>query len=526
VNTERSYKNAPFCWSPRGWGVLVHTPARVVHGVGYPQWSHRSYALVVEDEALDLLFFAGDAPAAILDAYTRLTGRPSVPPLWSLGAWASRAYYRTPDEVLDAARELRRRRIPCDVITIDGRAWQDTKTRFAFEWDQDRWPDPAAVLAQLKALDFRVCVWEYPLVSVHHPLHAELASRGYLLTDDAGRPYRYEWDISPATSPFGSVLTPLPPSGLVDFTHPEAYAWWRDRHAEVFAAGVDVIKSDFGEQVPLDARAANGDTGARLHNVYPLLYNRCVFEATAKYGRGAPVVWGRAGWTGSQRYPVQWGGDPQADWGGLAASIRGGLSWGMTGVPCHGSDVGGFYGDQPDAELYLRWLAQAVFSPLLRFHGVGPREPWAFGPEAESIARRLIELRYRLIPYLAAVLDESARCGLPAMRAMPLAFPADRAARLFDTQYLLGPSLLVAPVIRPGGHVEVWLPDGTWWDLWSASRFEGPGAVEVVAPLDRIPVFGRDGHVLPLGRVVQHTGEIDPVNPVLERHVFGAEPRS
>lgn len=524
VNTELSYKNAPFCWSPRGWGVFVHTPARVIHGVGYGQWSHRSYALIVEDEALDLFLFAAETPAAILDAYTRLTGRPAVPPLWSLGTWASRAYYRTPDEVLDAARELRRRRIPCDVITLDGRAWLDTRTRFAFEWDPSRWPEPAAVLARLKALDFRVCVWEYPLVSVHSPLHAELASRGYLLKDGAGQPYRYEWDTSPATSPFGQVLTPLPPSGLLDFTNPDAYAWWRDRHAELFAAGVDVIKSDFGEQVPIDARAANGDDGARLHNVYPLLYNRCVFEATARYGSGPPVVWARAGWVGSQRYPVQWGGDPQADWGGFAASIRGGLSWGMSGVPCHASDVGGFYGDQPDAELYLRWLAQAVFSPLLRFHGVGLREPWAFGPEAEAIARRLIELRYRLIPYIAGVLDESARTGLPVMRAMPLLFPRDRAARMFDTQYLLGPSLLVAPVIQPGGRVEVWLPEGAWCDFWTGTRLDGPRAVEVVAPLDRIPVFGRAGHVVPLGRVVQHTGEIDPANPIAEHRAFGSTP--
>jgi alpha-D-xyloside xylohydrolase len=520
VNTERSYKNAPFGWSPRGWGVFVHTPARVVHGVGYGPWSHRTYVLVVEDEALDLFLFAADTPAAILDAYTRLTGRPAVPPLWSLGTWASRAYYRTPDEALDAARELRRRRFPCDVITIDGRAWQDTPTRFAFEWDSRRWPDPPAVLAQLRALDFRVCVWEYPLVSVHHPLHAELARRGYLLTDGAGQPYRHEWDTAPATSPFGEILTPLPPSGLLDFTHPEAYAWWRDRHAELFAAGVDVIKSDFGEQVPVDALAANGDVGARLHNVYSLLYNRCVFEATGRYGRGAPVVWGRAGWTGSQRYPVQWGGDPQADWGGLAASIRGGLSWGMSGVPCHGSDVGGFYG-APDAELYLRWLAQAVFSPLLRFHGVGPREPWAFGPAAETIARQLLELRYRLVPYLATVLDESARTGLPVMRAMPLAFPGDRPARAFDTQYLLGPSLLVAPVVRPGGRVEVWLPEGAWYDFWTGAPHVGPGAVTCEAPLDRIPVFGRGGHDISLGRVVQHTGEIDLADPFAERRVFG-----
>ena len=156
------------------------------------------------------------------------------------------------------------------------------------------------------------------------------------------------------------MLTPLPESGIVDFTHPAAYAWWRDAHEKLFAQGVDVIKTDFGEHVPDDAVAFNGDRGRRLHNVYPLLYNQCVFEATARFQRpdsGPPMVWGRAGWTGSQRHPIQWGGDPQSDWEGLAASIRGGLSWGMSGAPYHATDVGGFYGSTQPSSGALRALA-------------------------------------------------------------------------------------------------------------------------------------------------------------------------
>ena len=372
-------------------------------------------------------------------------------------------------------------------------------------------------------------MWECPYVSVHSPLFADLASRGYLLTNADGDPYVFAWDTAPATSPFGSVLTPLPESGIVDFTHPGAYVWWRDAHRMLFADGVDVIKTDFGEHVPDDAMAFNGDDGRRLHNVYPLLYNRCIFEATAKHGRGdgAPaMVWGRAGWTGSQRYPVQWGGDPQSDWEGLAASIRGGLSWGMSGAPYHSSDIGGFYGSrQPSAELYLRWLQAAVFSSHMRMHGIGEREPWAFGAEAEAIARKWLAFRYRLIPYLQSVVAEAVATGLPVMRAMALAFPANSLTRGYETQFMCGDALLVAPILADGGEVEIALPPGAWYDLNSRQRFPGQRVLRYKAALEQFPVFGREGSALPLGRAVQHTGEIDIARPLEQLWMFGRPTR-
>ena len=276
------------------------------------------------------------------------------------------------------------------MLTLDGRAAWKVETRFDFEWDVDRFPDPPAALAAIKAHHLRICVWEYPYVSVHSPLFAELGVARLPPDHDGRRTLRVRLGHGAGHEPVRQGA-----DAAARERHRRFHASRRLRVVArcaraLFADGVDVIKSDFGEQVPDDAVAFNGDTGRRLHNVYPLLYNQCVFEATAKYQRerdSAPMVWGRAGWIGSQRYPIQWGGDPQSDWEGLAASIRGGLSWGMSGVPYHSSDIGGFYGSQqPSAELYLRWLQAAVFSSHMRVHGIGEREPWAFGAEAEAIA--------------------------------------------------------------------------------------------------------------------------------------------
>lgn len=505
VNAEKSYKNTPYAWSPAGWNLFSHTPAPVTHGVGYAPWSQRAYVCLTEDHKLDIFIYYADTPQQSINTYCQLTGFAPVPPLWSMGVILSKAYYRDADELLNVAREVRARNMPCDVITLDGRAWQDTDTRFAFEWDPKRYADPKPVIDALKAMNFKICIWEYPMISVNNPLYTEAASKGWLIKDKrTGEAYRYAWDLSP----FGEVLTPLPDSGILDFTHPEAYAFWLESHKPLFDLGIDMIKADFGEQLEDDNMVSySGDSGRRLHNVYSMLYNRCVYEAAQKYCKTGPFLFSRSAWTGSQRYPAQWGGDPQADWQGLAASIRGSLSWGLSGGPFFATDIGGFYKDTRDAELYVRWAQASVFSAHMRLHGIGAREPWSYGDDAASAVFAALKLRYRLLPYLQQAAQQASETGLPVQRAMALAFPDDPLAHSFEQQFMCGDKLLVVPCVVPGGKIKFYLPAGRWRKLDKPETLSGERYYTQTLELSDIAVFIREDDAIQAGPDIQHTEE-------------------
>ncbi len=523
VETERAYKNIPFFLCSKGYGVLVNSTARVEHAVGDPALSRASFALSVESPQLDYFVFWGPSFKRILGRYADLTGHAPVPPEWAFGLWMSRCYFHNREVAEEVARKLRELKIPCDVLVFDG-YWVRDAHQCDLLWDEDRFHNPREMLAGLRELGFKSCVWEGPFVPSGTEMFEEARQGGYLLQNAQGEDYLINTGLVMAShtqegfqgqETAGSFdgLPPAPPAGLVDFTNPAAVRWHQQKHEALLDLGVAVFKTDFGEQVPEDAVSpCSGMDGKELHNLYAVLYNRAVFETTEQR-RGRGLVWARAAGIGSQQYPVHWGGDPQTSFSSIAGTLRGGLSLGLSGIPFWGHDIGGFFGSRPSPRLYIRWAQFGLLSGLSRCHGTTPREPWAYGDEAVQIFRKYAELRYRLIPYLYSNAYLSSQSGVPLMRPLLLEFQDDPAAHDVDSQYLLGEWLLVAPVMSERDDRVIYLPPGQWLDYWTHEVYDGPQYVHYHAPLDVLPLFLRAGAIIPLGPDVQYVGE-RPFNPI------------
>jgi len=526
--SERSHKNIPFLWSSRGFGLFVDSSARIAWDLGAT--SLQSWTFEAGTPALDFYVFGGPGPEKILAAFTGLTGRTPAVPGWSFGLWlSSGGTYRDQASIEALLDGLARRRMPAGVIHIDP-WWMCWRKYCDFEWDRRAFPDPEGLIRRLHERGLKLCLWEHPYVSVESEIFGYGRDKGYFVRRPDGEVYIIDYGLSLAPRPDGRVRVAgeterwNAPVAIIDLTNPDARAWFKDLHRPLLLAGVDVFKTDFGEDVPADARFHDGRTGAEMHNLYPLLYNAAVFEATAEEtGRG--LVWARAATAGSQRYPVCWSGDPASDWDSLAATIRGGLSAGLSGLALWSHDIGGYRG-RPNPELYVRWAQFGLFSSHSRMHGDSPREPWAFGDEALAIVRKLAGLRYRLFPYIRSAALEAGRTGMPVLRALPLAFPDDPSVAGWDHEYMFGPDLLVAPVIRPiaelgpaGGRrtgpprMPVYLPAGEWVDFWTGRNHRGPAIVKAPARLDVVPLFVRAGAIVPMMKAALRIpeGRVDPL---------------
>ncbi|MFC4057930.1 TIM-barrel domain-containing protein [Planomonospora corallina] len=482
AESQRAYKNVPFYLSSRGYGVLVDSGMPVEFDVC--QSTHSCVQIVVPDDLIDYYVLAGPTPPQILDRLDRLTCRPQLPPKWAFGTWISSGFFvDTQERVMNRARTIRERGIPCDVLHLDT-YWQTDGHWSDLRWDETNFPDPAGMLADLKEMGFKVCLWMNPYVSHLSPAFAEAAAAGYFLKKADGEVYV-------ADSWHGSY----PECGIVDFTDPEAAEWFRGLLRPLLEQGVQVFKTDFAEGVPHDAVAANGMTGTELHNVYTLLFNDLVSEVTREV-TGHGMVWARSSFLGGQRHAAQWSGDTYTSYPAMGSTLRGGLAHGLSGIPFWSHDAGGFTG-RPTDDLYVRWTQFGALSPLLRLHGTTSREPWEF-PEVEAEAVAALGLRYRLMPYIYTAAVEAARTGAPMMRALCVDHPDDPVAWQADLEYLLGRDLLVAPMTSPGGVRKVYLPAGEWVDHWTGETLTGGRHVTVSAPLERIPLFVRHGALIPV----------------------------
>ncbi|OGD34930.1 MAG: hypothetical protein A2V45_10100 [Candidatus Aminicenantes bacterium RBG_19FT_COMBO_58_17] len=497
--SERSHKNIPFLWSSRGYGLYLDSAARITWDLGAT--SCQSATLRIEDSVLDAFLFSGESPVKILDLYASLTGRAPVPPKWTFGTWlSSGGTHRTQEEVQKLVSGLERHELPADVIHIDT-WWMRERKYCDFQWDREAFPRPEVLIDVLHRLGLKLSLWEHPYISIESELFAAGKEKGYFVRRPDGDIYVIDYGLSLAPKPDGRIR---PASGkgswntqvaIVDFTNPEAVGWFKDLHRPLLRMGVDVFKTDFGEDIPADAVFADGKTGAAMHNVYPLLYNRAVFEVTQEE-KGYGVVWGRSAFAGSQQYPLVWSGDPAADFQSLASTIRGGLSAGLSGLPFWSNDIGGYRG-MPSAELYVRWAQFGLFCSHSRMHGDSRREPWHFGEEAMSIVRKYALLKYELFPYIYSTAFEAGLKGLPVIRALPLVFPDDPNVFDKDFEYMFGPWLLVAPVIEAGGKQAAYLPEGTWFDYWAGEESVGPKNLKLYVPLDVLPLYVRGGAIIP-----------------------------
>lgn len=493
------YQSIPFFITlrdGRAHGVFLDDTHRLRFDMGAAKADE--YTLSTAGDEVDQYLVAGPAMRQVVDRYTRLTGRAPLPPRWSLGYHQSRWGYSPDTEVLSIAAELRARKLPADAMWLDIQHLDGFRS---FTWDPVTFPDPAGLMSSLGAMGFRAVSIVDPGIKVDpgYDVYAEALAKGYFVTQ-GGSPYVGE--VWPG------------PSSFPDFTSPEVRAWWGGLTPRELDAGVEGLWIDMNEPsnfvvgtggtVPEDAMCAgDGVPGsmAALHNVYALNEARATYEGMrAAAPDKRPFVLTRAGYAGVQRYAAAWTGDAPSTWATLRGTLPMLLGMGISGLGFVGSDVGGYSGGA-SPELFARWMQVGSFSPFFRAHvtsGVNPQEPWQFGTETEDVSREAMNERYRLLPYLYSLFHEASVTGAPVLRPLVYEFQEDPGAAAIDDEAMLGPSLLLAPVLDPGLTTRsVYLPPGRWLEARSGAVHEGPATITVNLTLGALPTFVREGAIVP-----------------------------
>lgn len=529
VGLDPIYQSIPFFTALRqgqSYGVLLDNTYRTYFDMGHTDPAR--YTFGAAGGELNYYVFTGGterSPKKVLADYTDLTGRAPLPPVWALGYQQSRWSYYPEARIRKLAADFRAQRVPADVIYLDIDYMDGYRI---FTWDKSRFPDPSKMLADLRAQGFRTVVIIDPGIKVdtNYSAYTDGQRGGYFVKDTNGKEFNAR--VWPGLCAFP------------DFTDPQARAWFGSLYKKNLDEGIAGFWNDMnepatflpdnldephiyhhpGKTFPPDVpHAGDGQPGthARYHNVYGMQMARATYEGLKKLRPSErPFVLTRAGFAGVQRYSAVWTGDNVSSWDHLALTIPMLTNMGVSGIPLVGADVGGFSGN-PSPELYARWLQAAALTPMMRSHVKSDqpdREPWMHGEPYTSINRQSIELRYQLVPYLAALFEEHLRTGAPVMRPLWFEYPGDTRTLLIEDQYLVGDGILVAPVVSEGQTKRrVYFPKGVAWLDWrTGRRYEGGTEAEVDAPLDKLPLFARDGARLLIQPVVQHTGEMRDAN--------------
>jgi alpha-glucosidase len=509
------YASIPFVLSMTGgkaYGLFFDNTHRVEFDLAHEKEDRAYYGA----EGGDLVYyvFCGLTPRDVLDRYTELTGRTPMPPLWALGNQQCRYSYESADELREIARSFRDRDIPCDVLYLDIDYMDGYRV---FTWNKETFPEPEKLVAELKEQGFNVVTIVDPGVKVdeNYSVYTEGRKRDlYCKTRVGEELHNVVWP--------GVCAFP-------DFTNPETREWWGEQHKALLDTGVAGIWCDMNEPslfvpkkstMPGDVVHPGGSepkTHAQLHNTYGSLMARSVREGLLELRPDErPFVITRAGYAGLQRHALQWTGDNSSWWEHLWMSMPQLMNMGLSGVAWAGVDIGGFF-DDCDGELLARFTEFGVFQPFCRNHsqkGTRRQEPWVFGEPYEPVCRKMLKLRQRLIPYLYTLFEECHRTGAPILRPLLFEYPEDETTYVTDDEFLVGNALLVAPITHPGiEHRHVYLPQGTWFHLWSGEKLEGPTHVLAHAPLGEPAIFLRANTALPLWPEMNHVGE-KPANPL------------
>ncbi len=485
TSSDQAYKNIPFYLSDKGYGVLVNDSGLVSFEVASEKVERVQFS--AEGESLEYCVVGGRNLQDVIKNYNRLTGMPALPPAWSFGLWLTTSFTTDYDEktVTHFIDGMAERGIPLQVFHFDcfwmkGGHWCD------FLWDRTAFPDPEGMIHRLKNRGLKICVWINPYIAQRSSIFEEGMQNGYFIQNEDGSIWQTdEWQ---------------PGMAIVDFTNPKACSWYKEHLKRLLKMGVDTFKTDFGERIP-DKKVLfyNGASPAKMHNYYAYLYNKTVFELLEEEkGRGQALVFARSATCGGQQFPVHWGGDCVASYESMAETLRGGLSLTMCGFGFWSHDMGGFE-NCATPDLYKRWTAFGMFSTHSRLHGNSSyRVPWLFDDEAVDVLRFFTKIKCSLMPYLFGEAVKTAREGLPMMRAMVVDYPEDLTTPFLDRQYMLGDSLMVAPVFSENGEATYYLPKGKWTNFMSGEEKEA-GWYREIYDYFGLPVMVKENTILPVG---------------------------
>ena len=497
---RNSQASVPFAVSSLGYGFLWNNPAvgRVVFGKNITSWEAFS------TKALDYWITAGDTPAQIEEAYASVAGTVPMMPDYAMGFWQCKLRYQTQEELLNVAREYKRRNLPISVIVIDYFHWP---LQGDWRFDPVYWPDPDAMIKELQEMGIELMVSIWPTVDYRSENFEEMLEKGYLIRSEKG---------------FRIVMPFQGNTVHYDATNPAAREYvWKKAKKNYYDKGVRVFWLDEAEPeysvYDFENYRYHMGPNVQIGNIYPLMYAKTFYDGMTEEGQENVINLLRCAWAGSQKYgALVWSGDIHSSFASLRNQLAAGLNMGMAGIPWWTTDIGGFHGGNPDdpafQELLVRWFEYGTFCPVMRLHGErqplkepmgteggaacvsgADNEVWSFGEEAYGILTDHLFLREKMKPYITELMTAAHEKGTPVMRPLFYDFPEDAKAWETEDQYMFGPDVLVAPVLYAEQRKrQVYLPEGTWKHLFTGEVYEGGKAYEVAAPLANIPVFVRN----------------------------------